>query len=98
MWDIVGTLAILIIESSYLPQIVKLWRVKEAEEFHLFFPTMNATGRVLAIIYQWHTGGLVFAWGFAVGVLMRLFIVGQVIYYQWRLRLIRRRREEAVAI
>ena len=98
MWPLLGIIATIMVESSYLPQIVKLWQVKETEEFHLLFPTMNIVGRLLAIAYQAHTGGWVFAWGFSGGVILRLIFFGQVIYYRWRLRVIRRRREEAVAI
>lgn len=82
-WEIVGTLGIWCIEASYAPQILRLWRRKEADDISLLFPGLNVLGRVLALIYSIHMGSSVFIFGFMLGIFMRSALLSQVIYYRW---------------
>lgn len=82
----VATVAMWLMESSYLPQLVRLYRLKEAEEFSLLFPLMNLTGRVLVMIYSYYRGEYVLAGGFLGGLCLRCSLLMQVLYYRWRRR------------
>ncbi|MER3474878.1 MAG: hypothetical protein C4335_12845 [Armatimonadota bacterium] len=64
MWQWVAVLAMWLMEGSYLPQLIRLYRVKEAEEFALLFPLLNVTGRFLVMLYSHARGEDVLALGF----------------------------------
>ncbi len=49
--DIVGYLAACFTTFSLLPQIVRIWRLKEAKDVSLFMPLMVATGSILWLVY-----------------------------------------------
>jgi len=83
LWIVVGALGMWLIEASYLPQIVRLFRRKEAGDVSVFFPGLNLTGRLLAVAYSVHAGTLVLAFGFFFGVLVRLTFLSQVVYYRY---------------
>jgi hypothetical protein len=73
------------IESSYLPQISRLFRIKEADEISLWFPSANLVGRLLAITYTLSRHDVILAGGFMVGVALRTVFLSQVVYYRyWR--------------
>ncbi|HEX8791131.1 MAG TPA: hypothetical protein VF765_09260 [Polyangiaceae bacterium] len=74
------------IESSYLTQIARLFRIKEAEEISLWFPSANLFGRLLAITYTLSRHDIVLAAGFALGVALRTVFLSQVVYYRYRRR------------
>jgi hypothetical protein len=73
---------LLLVEASYIPQILRLYRMKEAHEFHLVYPSLNLLGRliVLAAGIISHSAALTF--GFGLGVLIRLTLLFQVVYYR----------------
>jgi lipid-A-disaccharide synthase-like uncharacterized protein len=79
-----GSVAILCIEGSYVPQIVRLFRLKHADDVSVFFPSLNLFGRGLAVIYSLGQNQPVFVAGFALGMLLRAILLGQVVYYRWR--------------
>ncbi len=81
-WQLIGALAMLCIEASYVPQIVKLYRDKNAEDFSIFFPLLNGTGRVFGLIYTGFNGDIVLALGFLLGIALRLTLLVQVWYYK----------------
>lgn len=81
-WQLIGALAMLCIEASYVPQIVKLYRDKNAEDFSIFFPLLNGTGRVFGLIYTGFNGDIVLALGFLLGIALRLTLLFQVWYYK----------------
>ncbi len=83
LWALVGALGIWCIEASYVPQIVRLWRLKEAEDISLLFPGLNVLGRLLAFCYALHLGEGVFVVGFMVGIVLRSTLLGQVLWYRW---------------
>lgn len=72
----------LAIEASYVPQIVRLHRMKRAEEVSLLFPALNLLGRVLALAYALGEGETVFVSGFALGIALRLVLLVQVAWYR----------------
>jgi uncharacterized protein with PQ loop repeat len=78
----IGTLGIIAIEGSYLPQIVRLFRLKRAEELSLLFPGLNLAGRLLALTYSILTNDHVFIVGFLFGSMLRLTLLVQVAWYR----------------
>jgi uncharacterized protein with PQ loop repeat len=77
-----GALGMLAIELSYVPQIVRLARLKRADEVSLLFPALNLAGRLCALIYSINTGSSVFGIGFFVGASLRLTLLLQVAWYR----------------
>lgn len=49
--DIVGYAAACFTTFSLLPQIIRIWRLKEAKDVSLFMPLMVAVGSLLWIAY-----------------------------------------------
>lgn len=82
LW-LLGSLGIVAIEGSYVPQILRLFRLKRAEDVSLLFPTMNLVGRLLALVYSLTQGDHVLAWGFFFGMMLRATLAAQVIWYRW---------------
>jgi uncharacterized protein with PQ loop repeat len=82
MWWFLGSLGIVAIEASYVPQIVRLFRLRRADEVSLFFPSLNAFGRVLALAYSILSHQPVFIAGFMVGLVLRSTLLAQVIWYR----------------
>ena len=78
----IGSVGILAIECSYIPQIARLFRLKRAEELSLFFPGLNLAGRLFALTYSVLTKDQVFTVGFLVGALLRLTLLLQVAWYR----------------
>jgi len=88
-FSIVGWLAAIgmwLIEGSYVPQIVRLYRVKEFYEISLFFPLINLAGRLLVMLYSAAVGERVLALGFLAGITLRTVLLSQTLYYRWRCR------------
>jgi lipid-A-disaccharide synthase-like uncharacterized protein len=82
MWTLLGALGFWCMELSYMPQIYRLWRRKQADDVSVMFPTLNVIGRIMAFGYAMHQGQAVFAFGFLAGSLVRLTFMSQVIYYR----------------
>jgi len=78
-----GTLGLVAIEASYVPQIVRLWRRKQAQDVSLLFPALNLAGRLAVVAYALARDESVFVWGFVVGSLLRATLLGQVLLYRW---------------
>ena len=70
------------IEASYVPQIARLFRLKRADDVSLFFPSLNALGRVLALTYSVLSHQPVFVAGFILGLCLRTTLLVQVIWYR----------------
>ena len=51
MKDLIGYVAALFTTFSLLPQIVRIWKLKEARDVSLFMPLMVSIGSVLWLIY-----------------------------------------------
>ena len=83
IWAIVGTIGMWCIEGSYLPQLLRLYRLKEARDVSMLFPALNLVGRMFALAYTIHLGEQVLVVGFMLGCLMRATLLWQVVYYRW---------------
>lgn len=79
---VVGSLGMVAMEASYVPQILRLAQRKSAEDVSLVFPTLNLLGRILALAYSLTRGDQVFVLAFVVGACMRGTLLCQVAYYR----------------
>ena len=84
--SILGVCGLYLVEASYLPQLWRLYRLKEAHEFSFLFPGLNITGRLFGVVYSASQGQLVITWFFVVGIVLRSVLLGQVCYYRARTR------------
>lgn len=82
MWELLASVGMLAIEASYVPQILRLWRLKRADEVSFLFPGLNFVGRLLVAIYSFQQGQAVLALGFLVGMVLRLTLLCQVVWYR----------------
>src|SRR5437588_11065754 len=71
------------IEVAYLPQILRLFRRKHAADVSVLFPALNGLGRVCALIFAVHEGQSVFVVGFVVGIVLRMVLLSQVVWYRF---------------
>jgi MtN3 and saliva related transmembrane protein len=51
MKDVIGYVAALFTTFSLLPQIIRIWKLKEARDISLFMPLMVSVGAVLWLVY-----------------------------------------------
>jgi MtN3 and saliva related transmembrane protein len=51
MKDVIGYIAALFTTFSLLPQIIRIWKLKEARDISLFMPLMVSIGTVLWLVY-----------------------------------------------
>ena len=51
MKNVIGYVAALFTTFSLLPQIIRIWKLKEARDISLFMPLMVSIGAVLWLIY-----------------------------------------------
>jgi MtN3 and saliva related transmembrane protein len=51
MKDVIGYAAALFTTFSLLPQIIRIWKLKEARDISLFMPLMVSVGAVLWLVY-----------------------------------------------
>jgi MtN3 and saliva related transmembrane protein len=51
MKDIIGYMAALFTTFSLLPQIIRIWKLKEARDISLFMPLMVSIGAILWLVY-----------------------------------------------
>ena len=80
--DIVGTLAALCSMASFTPQIVKIWREKDAASVSLRMYVVTVTGFVLWIAY----GVLIGSWPVAGSNTVCLALSGAILALKWRFR------------
>lgn len=81
-----GASGVWLVEASYLPQIVRLFRLKESDEFSFLFPTINIFGRLAGIAASVAGGNAMLGWFFVVGIVLRLVLLSQVVYYRGKRR------------
>lgn len=98
IWPFVALAGTAIIEGAYIPQLLRLLKLKEAHAISLLFPAMSVVGRLLAIVYMAHKGESIFATGICLGALLRGTFLIQVAYYKWRNIRGERLRERTVQI
>lgn len=69
MFEMMGTVGSLIICISALPQIVKTYRTKKANDLSISYLTILMSGMTLMMIYSLHIGDLIFIFGNFLSVL-----------------------------
>jgi MtN3 and saliva related transmembrane protein len=69
MFEIMGTIGSLIICISALPQIVKTYRTKKANDISISYLIILMSGMTLTMIYSLYVGDLVFIFGNSLSVL-----------------------------
>ncbi|HEY3779710.1 MAG TPA: PQ-loop repeat-containing protein [Fimbriimonadaceae bacterium] len=79
---VVGGSGLYLVEASYLPQIHRLYKLKEADEFSFLFPGLNIVGRLFGLALSITQHQPAFGWFFFIGILLRSVLLGQVIYYR----------------
>lgn len=80
--DIVGTLAALCSMASFTPQIIKIWREKDAASVSLRMYLVTVTGFSLWIAY----GLLIHSWPVAASNVVCLALSGAILALKWRFR------------
>lgn len=80
--DIVGTLAALCSMASFTPQIVKIWRERDASSVSLRMYVVTVTGFLLWIAY----GVLIGSWPVAASNTVCLALSGAILALKWRFR------------
>ena len=80
----VGSSSLWLVEVSYLPQLWRLYRLKEAEEFSFLFPGLNVLGRIAGLALAITQHSPLFGWFFVTGIVLRLALLTEVIYYRAR--------------
>ncbi len=78
----IGTLGVIAVETSYVPQIIRLYKMKQADELSFFFPVLNLLGRALALTYALGNHENVFSRGLIIGITLRTIFFAQVVYYR----------------
>jgi len=78
--NIVGTFAALCSMTSFVPQIVKIWRDRDASEISLRMYLITVTGFSLWIAY----GVLTRSWPVAVSNTICLGLSGAILTLKWR--------------
>jgi MtN3 and saliva related transmembrane protein len=51
MKDLIGYIAAILTTFALLPQIMRIWKLKEARDISIFMPLMTTAGSVLWLIY-----------------------------------------------
>lgn len=78
--NVVGTVAALCSMTSFAPQIVKIWRDRDASEVSLTMYLVTVTGFCLWIGY----GILIGSWPVTVSNVVCLLMSGAVLALKWR--------------
>jgi hypothetical protein len=79
---LLGALGMVAVEGSYAPQLLRLYKLKRADEISYLFPGLNFCGRVLAMSYSLIVGNSVFGFGFMFGCALRFALLCQVYWYR----------------
>ena len=85
----IGSSSLWLVEVSYLPQLWRLYRLKEADEFSFLFPGLNVLGRVAGLALAITQHSPLFGWFFVTGIILRLALLSEVIYYRSRAKKIK---------
>ena len=80
--NIIGTLAALCSMSSFVPQIVKIWRERDADSVSLRMYVVTVTGFCLWTAYGVMTG----SWPVAASNTVCLVLSGMILLLKWRFR------------
>lgn len=97
-WEVTAFFGCAAVETCYVPQLARLYKMKDAQEISLFFPSLNVIGRTITVVCLTHVGQNIFAFWIMIGLLLRFMFLAQVVYYRWRRRMLDRLREETMSI
>lgn len=86
MWQWVVFVGILLVESSYVPQLIRLNRVKTTGEISFWFPFMNLVGRLIVMVYSFWIQQQVLGFGILLGIIFRTVFFVQVFWYKFQVR------------
>lgn len=78
--DIIGTLAALCSMASFVPQIIKIWRERDATSVSLRMYLVTVTGFALWIAY----GLMSHSWPVALSNTVCLILSGAILGLKWR--------------
>ncbi len=98
VWVIISTVGFVLIEVSYLPQLIRLYQVKEAHEFSLLYPFLNLCGRIVALAAGIVLKSQGITAGLAIGIVVHLMLLFQVWYYRRREERMKQQSLEAVSL
>lgn len=84
--EILTIVGLYLVEASYIPQLWRLYKLKEADEFSFLFPGLNIIGRLCGVIASIHSHNATFGWFFFVGIILRLTLLSEVCFYRLRAR------------
>lgn len=84
MWQWVVFVGILLVESSYVPQLIRLYRVKTTAEISFWFPFMNLVGRLIVMVCSFWIQQQVLGFGVLLGIIFRTVFFVQVFYYKFQ--------------
>ena len=82
MKDLVGYIAAFFATFALLPQILRIWKLKEARDISIFMPTMIAIGTSLWLFY----GILINEWPIIAANAVSLVITITTLYFTIRYR------------
>ena len=82
MFEIIGTTGSLIICLSALPQIMKTYRTKRADDLSISYLAILLLGMTLILVYASHTGDLIFIFGNLISILLTLFLIALLLRYR----------------
>ena len=80
--DLVGTAAAICSMTSFMPQIVKIWRERDASSVSLRMYVVTVTGFALWIAY----GALTQSWPIVASNAVCLVLSGVILALKWRFR------------
>ena len=80
--DIIGYLAACFTTFSLLPQIIRIWRLKEAKDVSLFMPLMVAVGSVLWTVYGFLLASLPIVAANTIALITALITVAFAVRYR----------------
>lgn len=93
--EIVGALAGTLTTIAFIPQVIKTWRSRSAEDISLFMFLLFSTGVALWLVYGFAIGSIPVIAANTITLLLALSILALKIRYMWlqqhRLRQIDRR-------
>jgi len=86
MFEIMGTVGSLIICISSLPQILKTYRTKKADDISISYLIILMVGMTLMMIYALHNGDPIFIFGNSLSVLSTGVLIFLCLRYRSQFR------------
>jgi len=84
MLKTIGILSMLLFTFSFIPQILRLLKTKQANDISLGLCFMLLGGYIFGAIYIWPIGDLILQWGYAAGLVLAMATVALAVYYRYK--------------